>query len=711
VKPINKKNFGPNGIQIQFHNGTAVVTGYVTRQISYIYFEATVDGVSKFKVRLADTSDVAAALTPGLATVKVAAADGSTDFVRRISGKIVHTVAGARASWSPNAGTPAVGAVRVFTIAVDGSAPVTSPGALNTLVFSPNLPNAASAWAIPILGRTAGSSISATSSDGTVLSIDTTGVIPLLRGTFASDKAGTSPTISVVETLGPSSKTTTLSPLIGAAFASPILLESFESLTGFTVNNAANQILELDTALPDQGSARLSIGGLGSTAGIIVRKTLPSQFDPSTFDLIVYGIKVNDKSRASSSANVQFGRSAVYSSVIQGDGIASARRGRFVDSVHVSELGANVPSGVGSVDIQLRPQMGAPYVSKLSYDALVVKAPKKAAFIMTFDDAGSGQYNNAFPYMRALGMKATVYIPSVVGSAGNAGVGRPGNLTWAMCREMDAAGWDMAQDILPDDNGATTVTSTQQLVDLMATQRATILSNGVSARALDHACWSLNSWQNDSATFLATGTVTTDGTNNIVLSAAMSRATDGTSTARNYQAAYIGVGYSVYGKGVPDGTTVTAVTDSTHFTASNPIPAGCTSLKFMDEGDQYYGDVLPNALKSAGFKTARTTEGAGKGFYTRFGFGDQAMRFPGQSLSNVTLASFKTMVDAAIVRGNTLPVYTHNVVDGGSGLAIDTALFKTCIDYVYSKAQAGLIDVMGITDLWARDGAATFPQS
>lgn len=41
MRPINSRNFGPNGIEIIFHNGTSVVTGYILKQV----------GTSRYVVR------------------------------------------------------------------------------------------------------------------------------------------------------------------------------------------------------------------------------------------------------------------------------------------------------------------------------------------------------------------------------------------------------------------------------------------------------------------------------------------------------------------------------------------------------------------------------------------------------------------------------------------------------------------------------------
>jgi hypothetical protein len=113
------------------------------------------------------------------------------------------------------------------------------------------------------------------------------------------------------------------------------------------------------------------------------------------------------------------------------------------------------------------------------------------------------------------------------------------------------------------------------------------------------------------------------------------------------------------------------------------------------------------ALQADGMITGRTTVSGD--FYTRYGFGDQAMTMAGQALAGQTLVALKAFVDKAILRGTNFVFYTHAVSPGASGGNTDLTILTDLLDYIKTKTDAGLLDVLTISQLWARDGANTAP--
>ena len=58
MRPIHKRNFGQDGIKVQFHNGTALTEGYILRQVGTRSYMVT-DGNIVKKVQLASTLESA----------------------------------------------------------------------------------------------------------------------------------------------------------------------------------------------------------------------------------------------------------------------------------------------------------------------------------------------------------------------------------------------------------------------------------------------------------------------------------------------------------------------------------------------------------------------------------------------------------------------------------------------------------------------------
>jgi hypothetical protein len=117
MHPINKKNFGAGKIKVWFHNGTALVTGYIVKQLGVSKYVVT-DGAVTKTLTLAPTAALADILTGVQAidathtvamiadycttTVTVGA---TAHYAKRILSKTVITVGGTTFSWT--LGTPA----------------------------------------------------------------------------------------------------------------------------------------------------------------------------------------------------------------------------------------------------------------------------------------------------------------------------------------------------------------------------------------------------------------------------------------------------------------------------------------------------------------------------------------------------------------------------------------------------------------------------
>lgn len=62
------------------------------------------------------------------------------------------------------------------------------------------------------------------------------------------------------------------------------------------------------------------------------------------------------------------------------------------------------------------------------------RPPPRRAVVLTFDDGYEDTYSQAFPVLRAEGMKATIFVVTDL-------VNQPGYVTWDQLRELAAGGW------------------------------------------------------------------------------------------------------------------------------------------------------------------------------------------------------------------------------------------------------------------------------
>lgn len=102
MHPINKNNFGPTGLVVEFYNGTSAVTGHILKQMGSARFLCT-DGTNEAVCLLAQTQAEADTITEGFCTIVHAGKN-----VRAIFSKAVITVDGERLLWGADEVAPTV---------------------------------------------------------------------------------------------------------------------------------------------------------------------------------------------------------------------------------------------------------------------------------------------------------------------------------------------------------------------------------------------------------------------------------------------------------------------------------------------------------------------------------------------------------------------------------------------------------------------------
>ncbi|MEK9212169.1 hypothetical protein [Sphingomonas sp. 2378] len=469
----------------------------------------------------------------------------------------------------------------------------------------------------------------------------------------------------------------------------PVLLEGFDTAGGFTATNEA--LLSSRSALA-QGSAAVEMQGTGSRlGGPGLRKSDIGYHDPVRFGTIAQFVDLG--------WDPIYGTATGFDLTLSRDGqefrapeplLAPLYQtpqplffGTMWGSVHSSEIVGLQSAGAGRFGMANSVTTQVPDAPRIGVDALVARAGGRPTIVIGFDDILRTQYTEAFPYMRARNVKGGFHVaPGLIGGQNR--------MTLAQLREMYDAGWDCYlngsyDDILMTDHP----TVAAALADLQKV-RDWAQANGMP-RGNDFCCYP-NGRYHVSPTRPRTFSARTYGTR----IATMSDTTG------------IRPGMFVGGYNVPTGTTVVSVDSATQITLSTEVVAQVKAFNFNDLSSEFSYTKLPLALKAAGYKMARTTQGRGS-WLSRFGIPDRGgILAPANATSNQSLEQLKADIDLTILRGETSEFYIHGLAENAAGQT-DPAKFRGLIDHIVARRDAGQLDVLTKTELWMRDGKSSLP--
>lgn len=470
---------------------------------------------------------------------------------------------------------------------------------------------------------------------------------------------------------------------------SPILLESFDTTSGFTATNGA---LLASGSARAQGSGSVEMQGTGSRlGGPGLRKSDIGYHDPAKLGTIaqfvdlgwdpVYGT-VTAFDLAFLRDGQEFrGQTALLAPLYQTP--QPLFYGTMWGSIHSSEIAGLQSAGPGRFGMANSVSTQAPDAPRVGVDALVARAGGRPTIIIGFDDLLRTQYTEAFPYMRARNVKGGFHVaPGLVGG--------PSRLTLAQIREMYDAGWDCYLNGTYDDGMMIGHSTLAAAVADLQKVRDWAQANGMP-RGNDFCCYPNGRYQDSPAR-----------------PRSFSVRTNGTVIATMADTSGIQPGMFVGGYNVPIGTTVVSVDSTTQITLSAPVIAQVKAFNFTDLSGEFSYTKLPLALKAAGFKMARTTQGRGS-WLSRFGIPDRGgVLAPANATSNESLDQLKADIDLTILRGETSEFYIHGLSATGTGQT-DPDKFRGLIDYIVARRDAGDLDVLTKTELWMRDGASSLP--
>ncbi len=173
-RPINNSNFGatPGKISIRFHDGSAVVTGYIVKQVGAEKFVVTADDVNMFTVDLVNTTAQATALVAGQATIRITDASNVVRYVTKLMSASCYTTDGMTLSWTLGASNATQASLDVVLPPPPVPASITRSPATMSLTVGDTRQITAS-----VVPSGADQTVTYTSSDATKASVSGSGLV------------------------------------------------------------------------------------------------------------------------------------------------------------------------------------------------------------------------------------------------------------------------------------------------------------------------------------------------------------------------------------------------------------------------------------------------------------------------------------------------------------------------------------------------------
>lgn len=483
------------------------------------------------------------------------------------------------------------------------------------------------------------------------------------------------------------------------------ILESFD--TGFTASNGA---VVTDTVNKVEGVASQTVTGTGTsgTNPLITRTGVATTYDPATdLGVISYGVRV-DKSteRQNNQAYVQLGRAGTYADLLPArPSIGNGRPyGWYFVAGDVSEAPNLVALGAGAYDrrgntLQQTAAGYATYANRISYDRLAVKSKGVPTVGLTFDDSMLTHLTFMAPLMAQYGMRGTAYISQAMCKGHGAGSMDP---TDPIRLALDY-GWALCTNGTDADGPMTAAVSMQALVDEWLRVRDWVVSLGASTTDANHLCFPNGALQGDSTGAIPAGVQLPT----ITCASGDTAVTFVSGTANVAQS-----GFAIYGGAgfLQDGTTITIAAGGATGTLSKPATGTITAKPAVafDESGIFYMHKVEDRLKAEGCLSARdASPGLQNTLYTRHGFGSQLYRIPVRFFSGAsTFAGMQPYWQEAQLRGSFAGFGVHGVSatpPGSGSIQVDQAVITPAIQEIGTAYMAGLLDVLTIPEIVARD--------
>lgn len=482
------------------------------------------------------------------------------------------------------------------------------------------------------------------------------------------------------------------------------VLFDFEELTDFaTVGDwTKNPFSTSGSVMADDGDGiRLSTPDTANS-NISATKTFSPGLDLSAGGLLVLGLRDGNTNIQGAEVGVYLSSNNFSSSkfMFEFTGDGSLVRGAVQYAVlDLSEFSISGGESLDNLMTQVRVRLNSDAGSAaITFDKLYyIPSPGKdrPRVVLGFDDGWATQYSIAYPYLTTKGIKATFYAVKDF---------LDGNfMSLAQLQELYAAGHDIGNHTedhvsfteaaltsicasqTPVGAGALTINGTLAsggAVDLGATPRhISFVCNGNEATRWIEVTGELDGVVKSEVVIGSNGiTFCSEGLFDKVTGVTVSGATAGAisvGTARTQAEAEA------------------AIENNTTWLTANSMPRAALHLAYPRGASSPTSDA---AVAAAGILTSRGTQGFN--MPALFGVPD-ATNMPAQQQRS-DVADMKAYIDLAISTGTTAHIYMHKFdPTTADDLTMLTADFQELVDYIATKRDAGLIDVLTISQWYS----------
>lgn len=457
----------------------------------------------------------------------------------------------------------------------------------------------------------------------------------------------------------------------------PVLLDSLDSVVGWTATGGV--VLPVGALV--QGTGSLQVTGDGIATGQYITAT--ATLDPSTFKTVSVCCNIQPPIAADlTSVSMYFGQGATNMQINYNT--PPFRKGKRWLAANVPYEGAAL-AALGSANTTKRLKGNELFTGAkncvTTWDALYYNCAGRPTVVLTFDDNYLSHYATVFPLMQNLGLKGTLYIPpGFVGSGNN-------HATLLQLQEMYAAGWDMGVDIQNDQPytpGGGYANDAASTSDMHAIYDYLVANN--MPRAKNHLAYPNGTWSESLVAAMDTA--------GIIFSA----------RTKEPQSVFDRFGIGDIAKTTPamaigGATTVAAVTAQVDLI----IARGATQFFYAHD------------INEASY-TASTTSGSNIITVTSI---ESGKIMAAQNIIGTGIPASTNISNYLMGTGGT-GIYhiSQNATATNTGVAMSgtpsaigqtTTKFSQMLAYLVAKRDAGLLDILTVSQWWARASIATIP--
>ena len=482
---------------------------------------------------------------------------------------------------------------------------------------------------------------------------------------------------------------------IGWVLAAPQVLWNVNNTAG-TTNNASGIVTYGNNSTTVDGYGAIQATLTGAANGTYLQKTNLATDVPANLDVLAYCVILDTDPEYQTITGIDF-RPGVGSTYYTGASRATTVHstvGKYWHATSVQNIATFKDLGSSAIHGRLfltsSSGTGAPYCAQPRLAAVVAKAGGIPTAVLTFDDGRFSIHDWVLPALSSRGLVANFFAPV-------SNLDGVSFMSLAQVKDLFNAGWGIGIDGMPDDSRCIDALDMVTVMAGIDTSWGVLAANGMDSPEKFHGCWPNGALRNAGTPVQLTG-VTFNGTTTVTCAS-----TAGVGNGINWKcAAY----------GMPRGTYIVSVTNSTTLVLSNAVTSTATVMSATNAGNAFYDNKLPSAFRSKGMRSMRQTNGGD--MPTRFGLGERDMQVLGNSMSNSggdnTAALMNARVETAKKNKTTTVSYAHNAVDTiVSGLDTLKTELSAHYDYLAGEVQAQRIQVLTMGQLFARDGFNAIP--